>query len=252
MDVEVRTHELAFEGRRAMLVVAQDITEQKRSAEALRQSEERYRLLVELSPDAIILMVTNPVDVVTRAALAASGLDPARVIGTGTVLDSSRLRTEFIMNAVSPGYFATMGTPILRGRGLEESDRAGAMRVAVISAEAERAEYGWMLPSTRARARLLKPGTMVLSQPSIPAPVVAEQATMGAARSDDGCSLARTASVTRASSSESTVSDLVRATTPWVIPSRWRKASSPSRSRTWPTPSRRSRCSAATTSPNTC
>ena len=40
------------------------------------------------------------------------------------------------------------------------------------AAEAERAEYGWMLPSTRARARLLKPGTMVLSQPSIPVPVV--------------------------------------------------------------------------------
>ncbi|HEX2051478.1 MAG TPA: ATP-binding protein [Actinomycetota bacterium] len=41
-------------------------------------------------------------------------------------------------------------------------------------AEAERSEYGWMLPSTRARARLLKPGTMVLSQPSIPAPTVLE------------------------------------------------------------------------------
>ncbi len=40
------------------------------------------------------------------------------------------------------------------------------------AAEAERAEYGWMLPSTRARARLLKPGTMVLSQPSIPVPLV--------------------------------------------------------------------------------
>lgn len=40
------------------------------------------------------------------------------------------------------------------------------------SAEAERSEYGWMLPSTRARARLLKPGTMVLSQPAIPAPTV--------------------------------------------------------------------------------
>ncbi len=40
------------------------------------------------------------------------------------------------------------------------------------AAEAERAEYGWMLPSTRARARLLKPGTMVLSQPAIPVPLV--------------------------------------------------------------------------------
>jgi DNA helicase HerA-like ATPase len=42
------------------------------------------------------------------------------------------------------------------------------------AAEAERAEYGWMLPSTRARARLLKPGTMVLSQPAIPVPIVLE------------------------------------------------------------------------------
>ncbi len=40
------------------------------------------------------------------------------------------------------------------------------------AAEAERAEYGWMLPSTRARARLLKPGTMVVNQPSVPVPLV--------------------------------------------------------------------------------
>jgi uncharacterized protein len=40
------------------------------------------------------------------------------------------------------------------------------------AAEAERAEYGWMLPSTRARARLLKPGTMVVAQPAIPVPLV--------------------------------------------------------------------------------
>ncbi len=51
-----------------------------------------------------------------------------------------------------------------------------AIRVAgrLDAAEAERAEYGWMLPSTRARARLLKPGTMVVSQPSIPVPLVVE------------------------------------------------------------------------------
>jgi len=51
-----------------------------------------------------------------------------------------------------------------------------AIRVAgrLDAAEAERPEYGWMLPSTRARARLLKPGTMVLSQPAIPVPLVLE------------------------------------------------------------------------------
>ncbi|MEA2003071.1 MAG: ATP-binding protein [Actinomycetota bacterium] len=51
-----------------------------------------------------------------------------------------------------------------------------ALRVAgrLDAAEAERSEYGWMLPSTRARARLLKPGTMVLSQPALPVPLVLE------------------------------------------------------------------------------
>ncbi|NLE98613.1 MAG: L-lactate dehydrogenase [Propionibacterium sp.] len=48
--------------------------------------------LVERSPDAIFLMVTNPVDVTTHAALKISDLPPERVIGSGTVLDSSRLR----------------------------------------------------------------------------------------------------------------------------------------------------------------
>lgn len=48
--------------------------------------------LVERSPGAVFLMVTNPVDVTTHAALTISGLPPERVIGSGTVLDSSRLR----------------------------------------------------------------------------------------------------------------------------------------------------------------
>ncbi|HJW35610.1 MAG TPA: L-lactate dehydrogenase [Actinomycetes bacterium] len=48
--------------------------------------------LLEVAPDAILLLVTNPVDVITYAALRYSGLPPRRVFGSGTVLDSSRLR----------------------------------------------------------------------------------------------------------------------------------------------------------------
>ena len=40
----------------------------------------------------IIVMVTNPVDVLTAVMTAASGLPPARVLGTGTMLDTARLR----------------------------------------------------------------------------------------------------------------------------------------------------------------
>lgn len=50
--------------------------------------------LVEVAPSAVFLFVTNPVDVVTYAALRISGLPRAQVLGTGTVLDSSRLREQ--------------------------------------------------------------------------------------------------------------------------------------------------------------
>lgn len=40
----------------------------------------------------LLIVVTNPVDVLTEIAVEASGLPAARVIGTGTMLDTARLR----------------------------------------------------------------------------------------------------------------------------------------------------------------
>jgi L-lactate dehydrogenase len=40
----------------------------------------------------ILVMVTNPVDVLTRVLQEESGLPPSRVLGTGTMLDTARLR----------------------------------------------------------------------------------------------------------------------------------------------------------------
>lgn len=48
--------------------------------------------LLRVAPDAVYLFVTNPVDVVTYVAQEISGLPHGRVFGSGTVLDSSRLR----------------------------------------------------------------------------------------------------------------------------------------------------------------
>lgn len=48
--------------------------------------------VVQVAPDAVYIMVTNPVDIVTYAALKYSGLPPTQLFGSGTVLDSSRLR----------------------------------------------------------------------------------------------------------------------------------------------------------------
>lgn len=42
--------------------------------------------------DAVLLIVSNPVDVLTYAALKLSGYPPNRVFGSGTVLDTARLK----------------------------------------------------------------------------------------------------------------------------------------------------------------
>jgi L-lactate dehydrogenase len=49
--------------------------------------------LLDVAPDAVVLIVTNPVDIITYAALKILGLPPNQVLGSGTVLDSSRLRS---------------------------------------------------------------------------------------------------------------------------------------------------------------
>jgi L-lactate dehydrogenase len=46
-----------------------------------------------LSKDAVVLVVSNPVDILTYAAVKRLGLPPERVIGLGTLLDTIRFRS---------------------------------------------------------------------------------------------------------------------------------------------------------------
>lgn len=48
---------------------------------------------VKHSPNAILIIVTNPLDAMCHVALEASGFPPERVIGMAGVLDSARFRT---------------------------------------------------------------------------------------------------------------------------------------------------------------
>lgn len=52
-----------------------------------------FPLLSRNNPDALFVIITNPVDVMTRVALQLSGLPPAQVFGSGTILDTARFRT---------------------------------------------------------------------------------------------------------------------------------------------------------------
>ncbi|MDV3426428.1 MAG: L-lactate dehydrogenase [Bacillota bacterium] len=48
--------------------------------------------VVKFSPNSILLVVSNPVDILTYMTYKLSGFPRERVIGSGTVLDTSRLR----------------------------------------------------------------------------------------------------------------------------------------------------------------
>jgi L-lactate dehydrogenase len=48
--------------------------------------------VVAANPDGILLIATNPVDILTYVSLNVSGLPSSRVIGSGTILDTSRFR----------------------------------------------------------------------------------------------------------------------------------------------------------------
>ena len=56
------------------------------------------------SPDAIIIVVTNPLDAMCHVALEASGFPPERVIGMAGVLDSARFRSFIAAGAGCLGH----------------------------------------------------------------------------------------------------------------------------------------------------
>ncbi len=53
-----------------------------------------FKSIGKIKPTAIILVVANPVDIITCLVQKISGLDVSHVFGTGTSLDTARLRTE--------------------------------------------------------------------------------------------------------------------------------------------------------------
>jgi diguanylate cyclase (GGDEF)-like protein/PAS domain S-box-containing protein len=89
IDAQIQAHALLFEGRNAWLVVATDVTEQRRSEEALRRSEERFRLLAENAPDFIFRYRVQPdpgFDYVSPAALTVLGYAPDELYGDPSLI----------------------------------------------------------------------------------------------------------------------------------------------------------------------
>lgn len=82
IDVRITTHPLRFRGRRARLATVEDITHLKRAEHEVRESEARYRSLIEHSPDAIFVNQEDRVSLVNKAAVRLFGAQsPEELLG---------------------------------------------------------------------------------------------------------------------------------------------------------------------------
>jgi diguanylate cyclase (GGDEF)-like protein/PAS domain S-box-containing protein len=82
ITVEITSRELKLPGRRGRLVMAVDVTDWRRSEEALRQSERRFRdLLDNVQLAAVLIDVVGTVTYCNPHLLALSGFEKQEVIG---------------------------------------------------------------------------------------------------------------------------------------------------------------------------
>ncbi|WP_330204104.1 L-lactate dehydrogenase [Cyanobacterium sp. Dongsha4] len=97
---DIKSGTIADEGRNADIVIITAGVAQKEGESRLSLLERNIAIykkiladVVKYCPEAIILVVTNPVDIMTYATLKITGFPSSRVIGSGTVLDTARFRT---------------------------------------------------------------------------------------------------------------------------------------------------------------
>ena len=75
---DITGRRILYDGRPCVLALFRDVTERRQAQEALQESEEKYRTLVETSPDAVIMAdLTGHVTFVSRRLLELHGAESA-------------------------------------------------------------------------------------------------------------------------------------------------------------------------------
>ncbi|KAM4619570.1 ubiquitin-conjugating enzyme E2 variant 3 [Polymixia lowei] len=93
--VEVSKDLSASAGSRVVVVTANAWSNEQSYATVVQTNVDMYRGIIpglaRLSPNAVLLIASQPVDIMTHVAWRQSGLPPTRVIGAGCNLDTERL-----------------------------------------------------------------------------------------------------------------------------------------------------------------
>jgi len=134
IPVEIHSRAITYRGRNVILNVARDITERIEAEKALRESEERYRSVVENSHDGIMIMDERFQIIYINNVLSQILGYPASVIIGSTFkqyLDdkSARLAAEhFLKPEVKEKYFSQQIYRIIRKDGDERAVKISANR----------------------------------------------------------------------------------------------------------------------------
>jgi putative ABC transport system permease protein len=119
----VRGVRLGFDPNPVLLVELDDVGRTKLDSAMKIALRQRLLAAAQSVPGVSSVSLQNavPFGGMSQWPIAVAGVDSARALG------------DFNFNTVSEGYFLTMGTRILRGRGIEERDVEGAEHVLVVS-----------------------------------------------------------------------------------------------------------------------
>jgi len=99
--------------------------------------------IVKYSPNAILIIVSNPLDAMCHVAYEASGFPKNRVIGMAGVLDSARFRAFIAMElnvSVESTHAAKIGIRSLLMKPLTKSDLANTVRKVLDGGEKQNSE----------------------------------------------------------------------------------------------------------------